>query len=96
LGRQLLEFVRQCFTSFELSYFFSFDLDDLASLGVSAITSSTFGNGESTETNQCYFTAFFQGVGNCFGERIQSVVSLGFGNASVFGEFVDQFGFVHS
>ncbi len=96
MGRQLLELVRQCFTSFEFSNFFSFDLDDLASLGVSAVTSSTFGNGESTETNQSYFTAFFQGVGNSFSERIQSIVCLGFGNASVFGEFVDQFGFVHS
>lgn len=96
MGRQLLELVRQGFTSFEFSYFFSFDLDDLASLGVSTVTGSTFRNREGTETYQSYFTTFFQGIGNSFSERVQSVVSLGFGNARVFGEFVDQFGFVHS
>lgn len=94
--RRLVDSVFQGFTSFETWDLGSSDLDRLASLRVTAGTSSALFDGESTEANQHHRVTGLQSASNGFDYCVQRTASDSFRDISGCGDGINQFRLVHS
>ena len=93
--QKLVQSVFQSFAGTEFWNFGSFDLDLCASLRISAFAGSAFANGECAKTNQGNCAAFFQGGSDCTHSRVKRAGSSSFGDVGMFGNMLNQFGFIH-
>jgi hypothetical protein len=92
----LVNGVFQGLASFEAWDLGSSDADWIASLWVTASTSSTLFNRESTETNQYYGITGFQSASDGFNYCVQRTASNSFRDISRCSDGIDQFRLVHS
>ncbi len=92
----LVDRVFQGLAGFEGRNFTGGDFNGRTSLRVTARTSSTLANCESTETNQRNLVTLFQSFTYCIDEGIQRTASSGFGDISTVCNLVNQLRFIHS